>query len=127
MSWQDLESYLTEYDAVGSWFMVGDYAEARNLSTWQASADIQDYLREQRKASESEAQFALYRMPGTRGRGARWVVGSRAKNAREVGRALYSDVERKVMRAFMPDLRHIARVNPRTAAQTARQIRSVIR
>lgn len=112
-------------------FTHGEYVVASGLDSWDATHDIQAYLDEQRRVPRasgrggSRAQYVLHRKPGTRTRNAVWVVGVSAADARGVGRSFANDVSRRVMRAFEPDLRHIAARNPRAARQVEAQIRLV--
>jgi hypothetical protein len=44
-----------------------------------------------------------------------WSVGQRTIDARVIGGVLFSDVQRKIERAFAPDLQRLAAINPRAA------------
>lgn len=123
--WERLELFLFDHDKDGTDFSVREYAEAANIEADVASAHIQDHLRAQRREG-SKTLFVLRRVPGTRTTNARWAVGARTKDARHLGMALHDDVLRKVMRAFVPDLRRIAELNPRAARATEAQIESVV-
>ena len=87
--------------------------------------DVQSYLRAQR-AKKSRTLYVLRRKPGTRTVNSRWAVGVRTQDARLIGRALADDTQRKVTRAFMPDLVRLRQLNPRAARRVETQINSVV-
>ena len=123
--WEVLEAYLFDHKDVGSTFTVHDYAESKELETAEASAHIQAYLDEQRQ-EDSRALYTLSRVPGTRTRSAVWEVGTKVRNARQIGATFYDDVKAKVERALVPDLTHLAVRNQRAAKVTQAQIGAVV-
>lgn len=111
--WQRLEEYLYDHHEAGSDFSAEECAELQNMPNEEASADIQAYLEAQRKP-DSRTLYVLERVPGTRTRSARWMVGERTKHARAIGAGLADDVSTTVHRAFVPDLRRIGEIKPST-------------
>jgi hypothetical protein len=124
--WERLEEYLFDHEKEGSDFSAVEYANSKGFDTEEASADLQAYLREQRRSSESNTLYVLRRVPGTRTNAARWAVGVRTKDQLLIGKAFYDDVRRKAKRAFEPDLRRIGQINPRAAKRAEDIIDSVL-
>src|SRR5215207_3876041 len=127
--WEKLEEYLFDHDKTGSQFCARDYADDQDIDASEASARIQAYLHAQRNPKYRRDEgplFVLNRVPGTRTRSARWKVGVRAANARQIGSALHDDVAARVRRALVPDLRRIAIKNPRAAKLATRQIEAIV-
>ena len=120
-----LEEYLFDHDKDGSDFSAVEYADAVDIDGADASADIQAYLVAQRGV-RADTLYVLYRKPGTRTTSARWMVGTKAADARRIGKALTDDTKHRVMEAFAPDLHRIAKLNPQAARRTAAQISGVM-
>ena len=137
--WERLEEYLYEqHDRNPRFtFTSRDYAAEVGLDAEEASSDIQAYLNAQRirpyQASKASAPkggaktlFVLHRRPGTRTSSAVWTAGVRTENAISIGAGLTDDVKRRIMRAFRPDLLHIADRNPRAARRIEAQLGATI-
>lgn len=137
--WERLEEYLFDHDKEGTTFQVNDYVDEVGLESGaEGSQDIQSYLRAQRTqprkdkkgrdipGTGSKTLYVLHRVPKTRTSTSKWSVGARTKNARLIGRTLADDTQRRVHRAFMPDLIRLRKLNPRAAKQVEAQINAVI-
>lgn len=124
--WERLEEYLFTHDKQGTSFRASEYADEVGFDdVEEATADIQAYLRSQRRP-KSKTLYVLHRMPKTRTSNAKWSVGVRSKDARLIGRALADDTKRRVFRAFMPDLVRLRKLNPRASKLVEAQIGAVI-
>ena len=123
-------SFQHEHDGIRS------YADEYGLDNWQASYELQAYLREQRKRPRknkegkiiggSLSSYHIHRQVGTRTRTAVWGKGTRAKDSRAIGRAYHNDTVRKAVRAFEPDLLRLADQNPQAARRARRQIKMTL-
>jgi len=123
--WEMLEAYLFDHVEEGTDFSVTEYADATGIEVDEASGHIQNYLTQQRR-KRSKALYMLHRVAGTRTRNARWSVGIRTKDAREVRDAFENDMASRIMQALVPDLRHLAAQNPRAAAMVDDQIHTLV-
>jgi hypothetical protein len=123
--WEKLEEYLFDHNKDGTEFTASEYAAIAEIDRPEASQRIQAYLSEQRSI-ESDTLYVLHRVTDTRTRSARWQVGIKTKDARQIGTAFYSDVTARVQRAIAPDLRRIALKSPGEAKRVGRQVGSLI-
>jgi hypothetical protein len=126
--WKRLEEYLVRNNKFNEEFTAAEYAAKLDMDVPEATDDIQSYLRAQRTgdARDGGTLFVLRRVPGTRTRMARWLVGRNKADARGVGRTFHDDVRARAMRAFRPDLLRIAELNPRQARFVESQIHATI-
>jgi hypothetical protein len=116
--WRDLQDWLYDNGLVNGDFTQAEYRDDSGLSGEEATAHIQAYLEAQRdrpRRRHEQTAYILRRLPGTRTSVAVWHVGVRARDAREVGKGVGNDIRRTIRRAFIPDLAHLAEVNPRAA------------
>jgi len=112
--WERLEEFLFDHHELGSDFSAVEYADGMDFAyVADATADIQSYLRAQR-SPRSTTLYVLQRVPSTRARKARWIVGEKTVHARSVGTGLADDVANRVKRAYLPDLNRIGTIRPRT-------------
>ena len=123
--WEMLELFLFDHNKAGTRLTSREYATDADISPSEASDRIQAYLSAQR-GPKSKTLYVLHRAPNTRTSSAEWLVGIRTKDARDIGTAFQSDVLRKVKRAFEPDLRRLAVLNPRAARLAESQISGVV-
>lgn len=84
---------------------------------------IQSYLDAQR-GPRSTTRFILHRTGRTSA--AVWAAGHRVTDARATSYTLGDDVHAKVMRAFVPDLNRLGRLNPWAAKYTEAKIHAVV-
>jgi hypothetical protein len=118
--WQNVEAYLDTLPAGGS-FTSRDYASYANVPWPEASQCIQAYLDAQR-SPKSRTKYVLQRARGSRTSTAKWLVGQKSKDVRARGLSFSSDVKNNALRAFEPDLRRIATINPGAARRAERVI-----
>lgn len=112
--WEQLEEWLVEkYENGGRVGTNREIAAGLEVSPADASEYIRAYLNAQRSA-ECNTLFVL-RRSGGRTTNAVWYAGIRTADARAIGHMYHSDVRQKFLRAVAPDLRRIAKRNPRAA------------
>lgn len=109
--WEVLEDYLTQAVVTGQQvFNQAALACDMGISGPRASWLIQSYLDAQRRPN-SQTLYVLHRTGRTSN--AVWHVGSRAQDARELGRQHLDDMRLRVVRAMEPDLIRMGILNPR--------------
>jgi hypothetical protein len=118
--WQDVETYLNTLKANES-FTSRDYASYAGVSWAEASQCIQSYLGAQR-SPRSRTKYVIKRSVGCRTSSAKWLVGQKSKDVRSRGLTFSSDVKNNARRAFEPDVRRIASINPGAARHAERVI-----
>lgn len=118
---QHLEDWLIELEAESAplRFTSREYADWCGIDRRDATYNIQAYMRAQLRG---DTIHLIRREEDTRTSTTVWAAGVKVKDARGLGKAMSSDVKRRVRRHFVPTLQALAERNPRAAKQAGAQI-----
>lgn len=127
--WEHLEQWIHKQVKVDDkkiatfQFTARDLAADCGIEMWEATGQIQSYLRAQRRENPTTL-YALRREGRTRG--AVWGVARRVAQARVINETLLDDVVTKVNRGWQPDMKRLALLDPDNAIYVERKIESVM-
>lgn len=119
--WQILERWIDQNNLRS--FSVYDVAREMRIDTTAGSSLINAYTIAQR-GRKARTKYTLRRTGRTRS--ATWHVAKVGADAREIGLTFYDDVNTTARRAFEPDLKRLAALDPSTAQACEQMIDAVI-
>jgi hypothetical protein len=123
--WKAFEDYLEAYHNTGEEITAESVANTMGTVVEEASDYIQAHLTAQR-GKKSQTLYVLHRVEKTRTKNARWLVGERTKDARNVSKAFYDDVRCKVENAVVPDLERMGVIKPSTRRYAENKVNAFV-
>ena len=119
--WKVLEDWIL--DTGITQFTAAQLAAALRIPMGEASLLINSHLGSQR-GRRSQSLYLIKREGRTRN--SIWSAGERTADVRVLNDTLLADIRVKVARAWAPDLKRIAEINPRAAKKVEMTLQSVI-
>lgn len=119
--WEWLEEWLVDHE--GESFSVHELAASMGISVTTGTLLIQGYLLAQR-SPKSETLYLLKRSGRTRN--AVWSFGQRVRDARALDLELFEDIVVKVNRAWKPDVKRLADLNPKLVRRYERKVEALM-
>jgi hypothetical protein len=119
--WKVLEDWILGTGTMR--FTAMQLAGSLRIPMSEASLLINSHLHSQR-GRRSESLYLIKREGRTRN--AAWTVGERTADVRILNDTLLGDIRVKVLRAWGPDMKRLAEINPRAARRVEMTLKSVI-
>lgn len=123
--WQTLEDDIDDYGLIGTDWSAAEYADFKGVEIPEASAIIQSYKTAQR-GKRSTTKHVVHRVSGTRARSARWLIGAKAADVKQIGQAFAADIRCALNDAVVPDMQRIAAINPRAAVKVQTAVDALV-